>query len=191
MKYLIGLVGENGAGKDTFTTFFKTVAAPQSVSRIHFSDVLYDTLKLWGIEPTRANLQNMAIIMDRQFGKGSLTRATEARIKRQKGDIVIVEGVRWKQDVPMIRSFANSILVYITAKPEIRFERLRKRIAGTQGKKLTRAQFDQEEKALTELEIPKIGASANFKIENNGTLDNFRKHVERFAKRPLDFRYKR
>ena len=182
MKHLIGFVGQNGAGKDTFTTFFRAAAAPLSVSRVRFSDVLYDTLRIWGIMPTRSNLQNMAIIMDRQYGKGTVTRATEARIKRQNADIIVVEGVRWKQDVPMIRSFKNSILVYITAKPDVRFERLRKRGSKTAEEKLTWEQFDREEKALTELEIPEIGNLADFKIDNNGTLGEFRQKVEEFYK---------
>ena len=178
MKYIIGVVGENGAGKDTFTTFFRATAAPLAVSRVRFSDVLYDTLKLWRIESSRTNLQNLAIIIDQQFGKGSVTSATEDRIKRQKGDIVVVEGIRWKQDVPMLRAFPNSVIVYITAKPEIRFERMKKRGDKTGESKITHEQFGREEKALTELEIPKIGKSADFKIDNDGSLDEFRQKVE-------------
>lgn len=182
MRYLIGLVGENGAGKDTFTTFFRAAAAPTNVFRIHFSDVLYDTLRLWGVEPTRSNLQNMAIIMDRQFGHGSLTRATEMRIEKQKADIVIVEGVRWKTDVSMLRSFKNFTLVYITAKPKIRFERIRRRAEKSDEAKKTYKQFLREEAAATEVDIPEIGSKADLRIENNGTLDEFRQKVEQFYK---------
>lgn len=185
MKYLIALVGENGSGKDTFTLFFKAAAAPLSVSRVRFSDVLYDTLKTWGIELTRANLQDLAIIMDQKYGIGSVTRATEARIKRLKADIVIVEGIRWKQDVPMIRNFPNSKIVYVTADPSTRFERMLKRGQKVGENKLTGAQFDKEESALTELDIPQIGASADFKIENNGTIEEFRSKVEDFTKQLL------
>jgi dephospho-CoA kinase len=180
MKYIIGVVGENGAGKDTFTTFFRAAAAPMSVSKLHFSDVLTQTLNLWGISVTRSNLQNLAIIMDRQYGKGSLTRATEARIKKQQADIVVIEGVRWKTDVPMIRSFKNSILVYITAIPKIRFERMRLRGKKEDEAKKTYKQFLVEEKAKTETDIPEIGAKADVKIENNGSLEEFRLKVEEF-----------
>lgn len=180
MKYIIGVVGENGAGKDTFTTFFRAAAAPLTVSKLHFSDVLYDTLRIWNIETTRSNLQNVAIIMDGQYGKGSLTRTTASRIQAARADIIIVEGIRWKTDVPMIRSFPNSILVYVTAKPDVRFERLRAREEKAHEKKLTRKQFEGEEKAATELDIPQIGKAADAKIENNGTLEEFREKVEEF-----------
>lgn len=182
MKHLIGVVGENGAGKDTFTLFFRAAAAPLTVSRVHFSDVLAQTLNLWGIPITRANLQNMAIIIDAQYGKGSVTRATEARIKKQKADIVIVEGVRWMTDIPMLKGFQDNMLVYITADQKTRYERMRKRAEKEDEAKKTYEQFLEEEKAATELDIPKIASGADIKIENNGTFEEFREKVESFYK---------
>lgn len=189
MKYIIGVVGENGVGKDTFTTFFRAAVAPLTVSKLHFSDVLYDTLRIWNTETTRSNLQALAIIMDGQYGKGSLTRATEARIKKQKADIIIVEGVRWKTDVPMIRSFPNSILVYVTAERDIRYKRMTARDKKIGETRIPHEQFLKEEKAATELDIPEIGRSADVKIENNGTLAAFREKVERFYEQ-IRFKHK-
>jgi dephospho-CoA kinase len=178
MKYLIGVVGENGAGKDTFTTFLTAAAAPLTVSKHRFSDVLYETLNSWGIETSRSNLQNLAIIMNKQFGKGSLTRAARTRVGSDEADIVIIEGVRWKSDEPMIRTFVNNLLVYITAEPKIRYGRMKTRGEKVGEKNFSYEQFEKEERAETELEIPKIGAKADFKIENNGSLDEFRHKVE-------------
>jgi len=182
MRYVIGVVGENGAGKDTFTTFIRAAAAPLKVAKLHFSDILVQTLNIWGIPLTRSNLQNMAIIMDNQYGKGSLTRATETRIKKQKMDMVVIEGVRWKTDVPMIRSFANSLIIYVTADSKSRYERIKARGEKVDEKEKTYEQFLEEEKAGTEIEIPEIGAAADYKIENNGTIDEFRIKVEEFYK---------
>lgn len=180
MKAIIGLVGENGSGKDTFTTFFKAAAAPLTVKKLRFSDVLADTLKMWDIELSRSNLQNLAIIMDREYGKGTLTHATEKRIKEDGSDIIVLEGVRWHTDIPMLKKFENSYLIYVTADPKIRFDRLKKRgeKAGEAG--LTFERFQKEEKAGTETDIPEIGLKADFKIENNGSLDDFREKVEEF-----------
>lgn len=185
MKYLIGVVGENGAGKDTFTTFLTAAAAPLIVSKHRFSDILYDTLNSWGLDTTRANLQNLAIIMDKQFGKGTVTRAAKSRIALDTADIVIVEGVRWKTDVPMIRSFDNNFIVYITASPSVRYERMKARGEKIGEKDFTFEQFEHEERAETELQIPEIGAEADYKIENNGSLDEFRKSVEEFFSKQL------
>ncbi|HVZ12083.1 MAG TPA: hypothetical protein VG965_03560 [Patescibacteria group bacterium] len=179
MKCVIGIVGENGAGKATFTTFFRAAAAPQKVAELRFSNVLTKTLDLWGIDLTRPNLQNLAIIMDGQYGKGSLTRATEAEIKRAQDDFVIVEGVRWKTDVPMIKSFEKSALIYVTADPKIRFKRMKARGEKKNEAKMTYEEFLIEEKAATETQIPEIGKQADFKIENNTDLESFRSEVEK------------
>ena len=181
MKYIIGVVGENGAGKDTFTTFFKAAAAPLVIAKHRFSDVLYETLNLWGIDTTRANLQDLAIVMDGKFGDGSVTRAAKSKIQKENADIIVLEGIRWKTDTAMIKGFDGSYIVYVTAKPKIRYERLKKRGDKVGEKETSFEQFEREEKAATELEIPQIGASADFKIVNNGTLDDFRKSVEKFA----------
>ncbi|HVZ66927.1 MAG TPA: hypothetical protein VG917_01570 [Patescibacteria group bacterium] len=180
MRYIVGIVGENGAGKDNFTIFLKAAAAPRSVSRVRFSDVLVETLKLWGIDKTRANLQNLAIIMDKQFGPGTVTHAAEARLKRQKADIVIIEGIRWQTDVPMIKSMKNSFIVYVTASPKTRYARMKARAEKVGEDKATYEQFLKEEEAATETDIPKIGKTADFKIENDGDIDEFRKKVEEF-----------
>ncbi len=185
MKYVIGVVGENGAGKATFTTFLKAAAAPKNVAFLRFSDVLVQTLNLWGIPLTRSNLQNLAIIMDGQYGKGSVTRATETRIKKKKADVIVVEGVRWKQDVPMIKGFPNSFLVYITADTRVRYERLKARGEKVDEKTKTYEQYLKEEKAGTEVEIPEIGAGADYKIENDGTIDELREKVEKFYRENL------
>lgn len=182
MKTIIGLVGENGSGKDTFTTFFKAAAAPLDVKKLRFSDILADTLKRWDIPLTRSNLQNLAIIMDKQYGKGTLTHATEKRIRKDGSDIIVLEGIRWHTDIPMIRKFKNSFIVYVTAEPKIRFKRLKERGEKIGEKDLTFERFKLEEKAATEVDIPEIGSKADFKIENNGSLDEFRRKVEELYK---------
>ncbi len=180
MKAIIGLVGENGSGKDTFTTFFKATAAPLTVKKLRFSDVLVDTLKMWDISLSRSNLQNLAIIIDNEYGKGTLTHATEKRIKEDASDLIVLEGIRWHTDVPMLKKFKNSYLIYVTADPKVRFGRLKERGEKAGEAELTYDRFSREEKAGTETDIPEIGSRADFKIENNGTLDEFREKVEEF-----------
>jgi len=182
-RFVIGLIGENGSGKDTFTTFFRSVAAPLKINKIRFSDILVETLTSWNIPLTRANLQKLAIVMDEGYGKGTLTHATARRTKDDEADVVIIEGMRWLTDVPMVRNFKNSLIVYVTADSNVRFERLKNRKQKVGEESLTRAQFDHEEKEKTEIFIPKIGSKADFKIENNGSLDEFRDKVEEFFKK--------
>jgi len=118
--HIIGVVGEKGSGKGTFSKLLQSYLKGRETVVVRTVDVLYDTLKIWHIEPTRSNLQNLAIIMDAQYGKGTLSRAVEARIRRIKADIVVLEGVRWQSDVQMLRSFERNVLVYVTADARVR-----------------------------------------------------------------------
>lgn len=172
---VIGLVGEKASGKGTFSNYLDDIIAPIHIA---FSDILFETLNRWGISTTRENLQNLSIAMDKAYGKGTLTNAVKKRVDNcPKCAVVILDGIRWESDVEMLRNFPDNTLVYITANQKIRFERARARKAKKGEAQATFEQFVKEEQALTELLIPKIGAIADFKIENNGSLYDFKEAV--------------
>ncbi len=177
---VIGITGEIGSGKDTFSAHLIKIAKGKKIVRMRFSDILKQTLELWNLPLTRHNLQYLAIIMDKQYGKGTLTNAVRHKILREKADMVIIEGVRWLTDVPLIRSFERNFLVYITSDLEIRFKRVKKRAEKVDEKSLTISRFKSEDKAPTETQIKKIGQDADFKIENNFSLEEFNKKIEKF-----------
>lgn len=178
-KTIIGLVGEKGSGKETFGNFLMEVAKDKKVKRIRFSDLLNYTLKLWDLPATRENLQHLAVVMDQGFGEGTLTSAIYQRVRDLKADIVILDGVRWKTDEMLVRSFPRNYLLHITADPDLRFKRLKKRDE-KKGEAKTLAQFMKSEKAKNELSIPQIGKRADLKIVNNGTFEDLKKEVENF-----------
>lgn len=182
MKLVIGVVGENGAGKGSFSSIFVKIAKGKTVSVIRFSDILYKTLDLWNLKTSRVNLQKLPVALNKAFGEGSLTRACEKQVKNQKADVVIVEGVRWLSDVPMIRSFKNNTLVYITANPKTRYLRMKKRGEKAGESKKTYPEFLSEEKAKTEAEIKNIGKMADYKFTNNGKVSDLKRQVVKFYK---------
>ena len=178
---LIGITGEIGSGKDTFSDHFLKIS-DKKIVRMRFSDILKETLVQWSLPITRHNLQYLAIIMDREYGIGTLTNAIKERIKNQKADIVILEGIRWESDVDLLRSFEKSYLVYITADQEKRFERVKKRSEKIGENNLTIERFKTEDKEPTETHISKIGTGADLKIENNTTVEIFKSKIEDFYK---------
>ena len=180
MKLVIGLVGEKGSGKETFGNLLQGLLPDKMIVRIRSSDILAETLALWDLPKTRANLQNLAIIMDKQFGDGSVSHAVNLRINQTQADIVLFDGVRWATDVEVIRSFPKHKLVYITAPLKLRFDRLKLRKEKTYEETTSFAQFLKEEEAKNELDIPKIGSKADFKILNDGSLDELKAKVEEF-----------
>ena len=183
-KIIIGLVGEKGSGKETFGNFLMEVAKSKKVLRVRFSDILNETLKLWGLEGTRHNLQHLAVVMEEGFGRGTLSNAIFKRVNNLEADIVILDGIRWETDEKLIRSFPKNLLVYVTAEINLRFKRLQVRKEKKDEAK-TFEQFMSEEKAKNELLIPKIGIRADFKIENNKDFSDLKEAVKEFYKKAI------
>lgn len=185
MKIAIGLVGEKGSGKETFGNILKGYLPQKDIDRIHFSDILVETLDLWNVQKTRGNLQILAQHME-EFGKGTLSSAIKKRAENCDAEIVIVDGIRWESDLQMLKSFPKNILVYISADLKIRFQRTKLRHEKAFEETTSFEQFVKEEKAKNEILIPKIGKNADYKVVNNASLDEFKTKVEQFVKEFLD-----
>ncbi len=176
-KIYIGLVGEKGGGKDTVMKFVERLLPKKRTVQIRFSDILTDTLNIWALPRTRANYQKLSPSFRKTYGPSTLANAVRARAEAAKADIVFLNGVRWWEDVTMLRSLrkngVRSFLVYITAPARVRYERLRNRGEKAGEKNATLKQFMKEEKAYTEIFIPKIGKKADVIIKNTSTMDEF------------------
>lgn len=187
-KIVIGLVGEKRGGKGTFTEEFIKLCPPNTVTHHRFSDILYSTLKEWGIETSRGNLQQLSIAMKNTFGDGTLMRAVETRARNASTQIVILDGIRWLEDETLIRKFASeencrSYLIYITASPETRYDRALKSAEKVGENTLTSEQFMAAEQVETERYIPQIGSRADIRVDNDGTTKkNFLTKVKKIYK---------
>lgn len=188
MKAVIGLVGEKGGGKETFMKFLgEELGGKYIIEQHRFSDVLFETLKLWRLPTTRENLQAIPVVMREGFGyPGILANVVEKRALVSSADIVILDGLRWLDaDPPVLRRLPNNFLVYITAPVEVRYERSRKRGEKAGEKEATLEEFMRQEQARAEIEIPAVGKLADFKIDNSGTIEDFRKQVRKFVQKRL------
>ena len=187
MKLVIGIVGPPLAGKETCANALERLLLEDgySVSRHTFSEILRETLDLWGIPHGRDNEQTMAIIMNAETGfkDGALSRAMKYRIINEDVDVTILDGVRWLGDEKMLRSLNNegikSILIYITANPDVRYGRLLARNRAGESA-TTREDFERQEKAKTEVDIPDIGSRAEIILENNyDDVEHFHRDINR------------
>ncbi|MDP3999523.1 MAG: hypothetical protein Q8P76_02945 [bacterium] len=181
MKTVIGLVGEKAGGKGTFTEILKSLLPNKKIAYAKFSDILTDSLKLWGLELTRENYQKLSIAMRNTFGDGTLTQAIQNRIKTMDADIVILDGIRWESDLKLLRSFPANLLVYVTASAELRHTRSQKRGEKAGEENATFEQFMKEEEAETERAIPKIGMSADCTIVNDEEMPQLEQKVRKFC----------
>ncbi len=184
MRILIGLVGEKRGGKGTFVKYFRRLCGENQSAYHRFSEILSETLDLWGLENTRSNLQNLSIAMKNTFGDGTLMRAVKARMQKEKAGVVLLDGVRWKDDEALIRSFTRETgwfnrLIYVTADPEVRWKRGLLDAEKADEAKMTFDEFMTAELKETETYIPEIGSRADIRMDNNGNEKEFFEKIKR------------
>jgi dephospho-CoA kinase len=92
-------------------------------------------------------------------------------------DIVMVDGVRYPNEVEMLRGFEKSILFFVDAPSEIRFERVRKRGEKGEGK-IDYAKFLRAEKRETERYLDDINAMADYNLDNSGSFEDLYRQVD-------------
>ena len=187
MKLVIGIVGAPLAGKETCANVLEKLLIEDgySVSRHTFSEVLRETLDLWGIPHGRDNEQKLSIIMNAETGfkDGALARAMEHRITNEDVDVTIIDGVRWLGDETMLRGLNDkgikTIFIYIPADAKVRYARLLARDRAGEAA-TTWEDFLRQEQVRTEVDIPDIGSRAEIIIENNyEDEEHFRRDIER------------
>lgn len=183
---VIGLVGQKGGGKGTFVNYLKEGSSFLYIIEVlKFSDLLFELLDLISLPSTRENLQKAAQMIDEKFGEGTFANAIYQRVSGLDADIVILDGVRWPADEKLVRRFDDNVMVYITADPDTRFNRLKARNEKEGEGEMTRDQFDREEEAPNELHISEIGSRAEFPISNNGSIEELEDQVADFHNRFL------
>lgn len=184
VKQILGIVGEIGAGKDTFCKIFAEVAMlswlPVNIKMLRYSDIIAECLDVLHLEKSRENMQKFSPLIESGFGKGVLSRVMTERAALASADIVIIQGIRWMSDLAELRR-AGGTLAYVTASMENRFYRIRKRTEKSDELGISWPEFKTREEAQTEIYIPAIADQADFRFENNGTPEEFRESISKFA----------
>lgn len=175
---VIGLIGEKGSGKQTFVNFLKELHPDLNIRQVRFSDILAETLLIWDIPITRPNLQKLSLTMENSFGASSLANAAKFSIEGDSADIIVFDGIRREAELKLVKNMPDHILIYITADQKLRYERLKKRSEKVGETGLTFEQFMAEEKSPAEILIPGLGKKADLKIENNGSLEEFKQKIK-------------
>jgi len=179
-KIILGLVGETGSGKDTFCNYIKR-KVKKPVFCFRFSDPLSEILKIIFPEVKKEDQQWLGRVLRKKYGNDILAKILERKIKDIKRGLIILNGIRYWEEFEMIKNL-NGKVIYITAEPKIRWQRLRKR-----GEKKDDfspyKKFLKNEKANTEILIPKIGKRADSKIVNSGSRKDFYKEIGNIIKR--------
>jgi len=121
MSIVIGLTGENCAGKGTVAEYLKK----KSFYYLSLSDIIREELKEEGKEITRTNLINKGNELREGFGPGILATKTAAKVEKDKN--YVIDSIRNPAEAKELAKLPNFVLFYVTAEPKTRFERMSQR----------------------------------------------------------------
>ena len=166
-KIIIGLVGESGSGKDTVADYLRD---KHGAILMRFADPLRETLSLYVEDFSREDLQWFSFALRNRFGNKVLSEALRKKISPIREGIVFINGMRVLEDYDFVKSFPNSYVVYVTLDQKLRWQRIYNRKEKSDDK-VSFEKFQEMEKAEIEVNIPKIGEKADFRVENTGTKE--------------------
>lgn len=182
---IIGVVGKIAAGKTTVAKFFEE----KGFCRVSCSDPLIDMLThnvsdySWvpelpeKAEPTRDRLIEFGKYLKDRYGGDILIRL--AVDKKRNCENIVIDGVRSREEIETIKKLGGKV-IYVEARPEIRFERLMKRKASKDKEIKSFEDFKKMDDAEESLyHTSKLKDLADYVIVNEGTLDELREKVER------------
>ena len=172
-KIVIGLVGESGSGKDTVANYLQE---KYGATAMRFVDPIRETLSIYFEKISRQDQIWLALEFKKRFGEDILCRGLEKRIAAVDG-MVVINGIRFREDSEFIRRYPDSYVIYITADQKLRWERTRGRNEKADDD-ISFENFQVMEGAETEVLIPEIGAQSDFTVINESTFEDLLKSVD-------------
>ena len=175
-KIILGFVGPFASGKDLSKKYLEE---KYDATSHRFSTMLRDVLNRLYIPITRENLQDISLDLRNRFGGDTLARVIKEDAKNDENNIVVIDGVRRLDDIAHLKDLPNFYLISIDADPEIRYKRMLSRNENTGDDKKTFEEFLEDGRREAELEIPTVMEQANYKIDNNGSIEDLYKQIDK------------
>ncbi|MBI2079391.1 AAA family ATPase, partial [Candidatus Micrarchaeota archaeon] len=118
---IIGLVGENCAGKGTAAEHLQK----KGFYYLSLSDIVREELTAEGKEITRESLIKKANDLRSQFGADALAEKVIKKLQNDRN--YVIDSIRNPAEVDSLKRQSGFFLFYVTASSEIRFERMKNR----------------------------------------------------------------
>jgi dephospho-CoA kinase len=181
MKLVIGLTGNIGAGK---TVVSDHLHKKYKADQVRFSQILMDVLDRLYLPKDRKNLQTLGVVVRDSFGGDVIVNAFRKDLEKSRSHVVVVDGIRYMNEVEMLRSFPSNVLLFMDAPPQMRYERVVAR--GEKGEeKNSFDDFLKAEQRGTEKGLPEIKKVADHVIVNDGSVVDLLKEIDNIVKKRL------
>lgn len=173
-KIYLGVIGEIGTGKGVFADYMQ-----REYDALHerYSTRVRAFVKRWGITESRDNLQKIAMDLRRHFGDDILTKPILESALESRASCAVIEGIRLSGDIRDLRRLPGFKLVYVTAPIDVCYARIAARGENQGDTTKTFEAFTRERGAPTEIEISVLGETADFRVDNVGTLEAYHAQI--------------
>ncbi len=172
---VLGLTGEKIGGKTTFSHYLKD---KYGAKHYRFSKILDDLLERLYLPNSRDN--QIAIIQSirKEFGTEILAHVLKKDIQEDAAEIAVIDGIRFQEEVGILKNLPGFHLVYVTAPLEERFKRIKGRREKADDEGMTYEKFKEQETAATEVNIQKLKEEADEVVDNSKSLEEFYLQIE-------------
>lgn len=124
-RMIIVVVGLTGGGKSEASDYIKSLGVPM----FRTGDVVRAEVVKRGFELTPRNSELIARKLRQELGGDAPARITGELIKKNKDKLICVEGPRDMAEIAYLATLGSVLILVISASPEVRFERSKKRTA--------------------------------------------------------------
>ncbi|TSC65227.1 MAG: hypothetical protein G01um101477_564 [Candidatus Doudnabacteria bacterium Gr01-1014_77] len=173
-KKYIGISGEILAGKSTAAQFF---VESFKAEFFEFSVLLTKLLNLLNLPLTRPNYQNMGEFLRKEYGRDVLAKALVNASEKSDSEILVFGGIRAVEELEAFKKLPNFKLIYISAPEELRYKRVLERTEKKGEEASSLEAFRKAENHPAEKEQDKLMNLADFKVENTGDMETFKKQL--------------
>lgn len=181
MKLVVGISGRIGSGKSVVSGYLQK---RYGGSCHMFSQILMDILERLHLPQERLSLQKLGVALRSELGEDVLVKALKADLEEDTSEILIIDGIRYPNEVYMLRNFEKNILISVTAPGEVRYERVRLR--GERGEQnVSFEEFKEADRRMTERFLDEIAEKADYVVENTGSLEDLYERVDEIMVRRL------
>jgi len=183
---IIGVSGRNGAGKGELIKFLEA----RSFTALSLSDAIRDELARRGQSETRERTIEVGQEMRRISGPGALAQSLVRRLRPDRN--YAIDSIRHPVEVEILRSCGQEFrLVWVDAKIETRFERMRLR--DRSGDPVTLDELEVLEARERKSDDPNaqqldaVEAMADHRIGNDGSLEDLHAAIQTWVAENLAF----
>ena len=176
---IIGITGTLGAGKGTIV---EHLVNQKGFKHFSVSGFLKEELAKQKLAINRVSLQDVGNEIRNKYGPDYITKKLFQKAKTENSNAVI-ESIRNPKEAKFIKSQKNGHLFAVDANQKTRYLRIKKR--ASEKDDVSFKEFkDQEKKELQSKNpnaqnLPKCISMADFKFDNNGTIEKLHEEVEK------------